>query len=46
MLTKVIGFAVVVLIVVWVVSTPAGAGTDVHNWVSAILDFFSHLAKG
>jgi hypothetical protein len=45
-LMKIIGWIVGVLVVVWVVSTPAGAGNDVHSWVSGILSFFQHLARG
>ena len=46
MLAKVLGWVVGILIVVWIVSTPAGSGNDVHSWVSGILSFFQHLAKG
>jgi hypothetical protein len=43
---KIIGWIVGILIVVWVVSTPSGAGNDVHSWISGILSFFQHLARG
>ena len=46
MLMKIIGWIVGILIVVWVVSTPGGAGNDVHSWISGILSFFQHLARG
>jgi hypothetical protein len=41
-----VGWAIVLLIVIWVISNPARAGTDVHNWAADILSFFSHLAGG
>ena len=46
MLAKIAGWTVGILVVVWIVSTPAGAGNDVHSWVSGILSLFQHLAKG
>jgi hypothetical protein len=45
-LAKITGWTVGILIIVWIVSTPTGAGNDVHSWVSGILSFFQHLAKG
>jgi hypothetical protein len=35
---------VTVLILVWIISDPAGAGNSVHGWVSGIVTFFQHLA--
>ena len=46
MLAKLIGWIVGVLVVVWIVSTPAGAGNDVHAWITGIVSFFQHLAQG
>jgi hypothetical protein len=45
-LAKITGWVVGILVVVWIVSTPAGAGNDVHSWISGILSFFQHLAQG
>jgi hypothetical protein len=45
-LAKLTGWIVGILVVVWIVSTPAGAGNDVHSWISGILSFFQHLAQG
>jgi hypothetical protein len=44
MLQKIVGWIIVVLIVVWVVSNPASAGDTVHGWVTGLIDFFKHLA--
>ncbi len=46
MLAKLTGWIVGILVVVWIVSAPAGAGNDVHQWISGILSFFQHLAQG
>jgi len=46
MLPKILGWIVVILIVVWIVSNPSGAGTSVHSWISDIFSFFQHLASG
>lgn len=46
MLAKIIGWIVVILIVVWIVSNPSGAGNSVHSWISDIFAFFQHLASG
>jgi hypothetical protein len=35
---------VAVLVVVWIVSAPAAAGSDVHTWIEGILTFFRHMA--
>lgn len=32
--------------VVWIVSSPATAGNDVHEWVTGIISFFEHLTRG
>jgi hypothetical protein len=45
-LSKIIGWIVVILIVVWVVSNPSGAGTSVHGWITDVISFFQHLATG
>jgi len=41
---RLIGVIVTVLILVWIISDPAGAGNSVHGWVSGIVTFFQHLA--
>lgn len=46
MLSKVLGWVVVILIVVWVVSNPSVAGNSVHGWISDVVSFFQHLASG
>ena len=46
MVTKIIGWAVVILIVIWIVSDPAAAGASVHGWIDDIISFFTHLARG
>jgi hypothetical protein len=46
LVAKVVGWAIVILIVIWVISNPSRAGTDVHGWATAIVSFFSHLAGG
>ena len=43
---KILGWAAVILIVVWVLSNPAGAGNTVHSWVTGTVSFFQHLASG
>jgi hypothetical protein len=43
LLSRIIGIVVAILVVVWVVSTPAAAGDDVHGWISGILTFFQHV---
>jgi hypothetical protein len=45
-LTKIIGWVVVILIVIWVVSNPGAAGNSVHDWIADIISFFQHLANG
>ncbi len=40
------GWAIVILIVIWVISNPSRAGSDVHTWATDIVSFFSHLASG
>lgn len=46
MMSRLIGWAIVILIVVWIVSNPAAAGTSVHGWASDAVAFFTHLARG
>ena len=43
MLQKAVGIIVAILIVVWIVSDPAGAGSSVHNWITGIITFFRHV---
>jgi hypothetical protein len=37
---------VLIIVIVWIVSNPAGAGNDVHTWANDIISFFRHLAEG
>lgn len=46
MVKQIIGWVVVILIVVWILSNPTAAGTTVHNWITDIVSFFQHLARG
>jgi hypothetical protein len=43
---KVLGWAVIILIVIWVISNPSAAGNSVHDWITDIINFFTHLARG
>jgi hypothetical protein len=43
---KVLGWAVIILIVIWIVSSPGAAGNSVHGWINDIISFFTHLARG
>jgi hypothetical protein len=44
LLQKLIGVIVTVLVLVWIISNPAGAGNMVHDWIAGIITFFAHLA--
>jgi hypothetical protein len=44
LLKNVIGVIVAILIIVWIVQNPAGAGDTVHSWISGIFTFFHHIA--
>jgi hypothetical protein len=46
MMRTIVGWAVVILIVVWIVSNPTAAGTSVHGWAADAVAFFTHLARG
>ena len=46
MVGKLIGWIVGILIVIWIVSNPTGAGNDVHGWINDVTAFFGHLANG
>ena len=46
MTSKIVGWVIVILIVVWIVSDPSRAGADVHRWATDIVSFFTHLANG
>ena len=41
---RVLGMALAILIIVWIVSDPVGAGDLVHGWINGIVIFFHHLA--
>jgi hypothetical protein len=43
-LKNTIGIIVAILIVVWIVASPAAAGNDVHTWITGIITFFRHIA--
>jgi hypothetical protein len=44
LLKNTIGIIVAILIVVWIVASPATAGNDVHTWITGIITFFRHIA--
>lgn len=44
LLQKVAGWIVAVLVIVWIISSPAAAGNAVHGWIAGIITFFEHLA--
>ena len=44
LLARIIGIAVAVLVIVWIISDPASAGNTVHSWITGIITFFHHLA--
>ena len=46
MITKILTWAAIILVVVWIISSPAKAGTDVHNWIANLVTFFTNLANG
>jgi len=46
LLGRVIGWIVVVVIVVFIISNPAEAGNLVNEWIHAIITFFTQLAGG
>lgn len=41
---RILGWIAIILIVVWILSNPAGAGSTVHAWITGIVDFFAHIA--
>lgn len=43
---KILTWALVILIVIWVISNPTAAGSQVHSWITDISNFFTHLARG
>jgi len=43
---KWVWWIVLILVIVWIVSNPTGAGSDVHYWANDIISFFRHLANG
>jgi hypothetical protein len=42
---KIAGWLIVIMIAVWVVTNPVGAGHAIHQWVSSIFAFFSALTS-
>lgn len=46
MLQRLISVVIAILIIVWIVQSPAEAGNTVHHWGEGILTFFGHLAHG
>jgi hypothetical protein len=40
---RVLGIIAAFVIVIWIISNPAAAGSTVHGWYSGILTFFHHL---
>jgi hypothetical protein len=41
---RLLGMVLAILIIIWVVSDPVGAGDTVHGWINQIITFFHHLA--
>lgn len=41
---RILGMVLAIMIVVWVVSDPVGAGDVVHGWINSLITFFHHLA--
>lgn len=46
MIPKWVSIIILILVVIWILSDPSTAGSDVHRWVSDIFTFFSQAAKG
>ncbi|HEY2285018.1 MAG TPA: hypothetical protein VGH88_04670 [Streptosporangiaceae bacterium] len=44
MLQRLIGAVVTLLVLVWIISSPASAGDAVHHWITGIITFFVHLS--
>jgi hypothetical protein len=44
LLQKLIGTVVTLLVLVWIISSPASAGDAVHHWITGIITFFVHLS--
>jgi len=44
LLQRILGIAVLILVIVWIVSSPASAGDTVHGWITGIITFFRHIA--
>jgi hypothetical protein len=42
-LQRLLGIIVAIVIIVWIVSSPAAAGNSVHGWISGIVTFFHHM---
>jgi hypothetical protein len=45
LLQKILGISVALLIIIWIVSDPSGAGNTVHSWITGIITFFKHIAS-
>jgi L-asparagine transporter-like permease len=43
---RILTWALIILIVIWVISNPTAAGSQVHSWITDISNFFTHLARG
>jgi hypothetical protein len=46
LLGKIVGWIVGILIIVWIISDPAGTGAEVHGWIGDVISFFTNLAHG
>lgn len=46
MIGKILGWALLILIIVWIFSAPAHAGATVHGLINGIVTFFKSLANG
>lgn len=46
MIPRWISIIILILVIIWILSDPSTAGSDVHRWVNDIFTFFSHTTKG
>jgi len=46
LLAKILGWIVVIVIVVFIITNPVEAGNLVREWIDAIIAFFASLAGG
>jgi hypothetical protein len=46
LLARILGWIIIVIIVVFIITNPYEAGSLVRDWIDAIITFFSSLAGG